>query len=131
MPLLSDGGAEPVVVDAQELRNLAQAARRTRADIEHALSRVAGIMGSLDRRGWNAGAADSAWWHARSGLQNLEADLDQHAAILDERATLVDHFETGQLTRGVGWTPDGTMSPELPTLTGADVGLSDQSLMAM
>jgi hypothetical protein len=100
-----DGGGQPVAIDAEELRSLAKAARSARSAVEYARSRITGIIGPLDRRGWNAGAADGTWSRARSGLMNLETDLEQHAARLERRANLVDRFE--EMTAGDpnGWVP--------------------------
>lgn len=103
MPPVPPDGGDAIVVDAQELRGLARAARGARSDVDHVRTRVAGIMGPLDRRGWNAGTADGQWSGARSGIQTLENTLDQYAAMLDGRAALVDYFESGQLCGGVPW----------------------------
>ena len=62
---------DKVVVDSEELKYLARGARQARGEIEAVRSRVAATMGGLDRRGWNAEAADSAAATARNGMATL------------------------------------------------------------
>jgi hypothetical protein len=85
-------------------RNCGVWRRRLEALVQKSITPLHGSPGSWAR--WT-GAADSVWFRAPSGLQNLEADFDQHAPILDERANLVDCFETGQLSGGMAWGAEG------------------------
>ena len=55
----------------------------------------------MDRRGWNAGAADGAWSSARGRLSNLSTGLGEQATSLTWLAGLVELFETGKLSGGV------------------------------
>src|SRR5205085_6384698 len=74
-----------------------------RSDVDAVRARAGGIMGSLDRRGWNAGTADSAWNAARSGMVTLGSNLDKRASDLDWRAGLLDEYENGAYSGGVPW----------------------------
>ena len=58
-------------------------------------------MANLDRRGWNAGAAESAWNSAKGGITAISGALNQRAGDLDFRANLVDEFENGMYSGGM------------------------------
>jgi hypothetical protein len=79
MPRIDEGGGgggDTVVIDAGELRGLASTARGDVVDINGIKSTVSGLIGGMDRRGWNAGAADGAWSAARGTLSNLSTALE-------------------------------------------------------
>ena len=93
--------SEHIVVDATDLRDLARAARGARSDVDSVKTRAGNVMANLDRRGWNAGAAESAWNSAKGGITAISGALDQRAGDLDFRANLVDEFENGMYSGGM------------------------------
>jgi hypothetical protein len=54
------------------------------------MGRVGAIMGGLDRRGWNAGAADGLWAAVRSEWVCLKGGLEPLVTDLQRRAVLAD-----------------------------------------
>ncbi|MBV9169919.1 MAG: hypothetical protein JOZ81_07525 [Chloroflexi bacterium] len=87
-------GSDRVVVDAGELRRLANAARNQRSRVQSAEGRAAAIIASIDPTGWDAGAATGMWPGVKGALDGLEADLDTLAWDLERRAALVDMVDT-------------------------------------
>ena len=96
--------AQVIRVDARELRSLGRSTQGPRGDIDSVRGRVAGLVGGLDRRGWNAGAADGAWGSAQSRLSAASSGLSDMQTGLEQMARLVDLFEN---RRFAGRVPSG------------------------
>ena len=84
-----------LVVDAADLRALGGSATRARTQIEDVARQAGAVIGGLDGRGWDLGAVRAKWAGARAQFNKLSGDLGATANDLNQRATLVDFFETG------------------------------------
>ncbi len=86
---------EVLIVDAADLRALGGSASRAREEIENVARQAGSIISGLNGQGWDLGAVQAKWAGARAQFNKLAGALGGTANDLNQRAILVDFFETG------------------------------------